>query len=178
MIIPDNHFCFLASIQSDLCAYVEVRCMYCALHVFPERCTDWPSAAPFLSPPCDGLSCSAASGSERGIITRCPSAGVFSFFLFFLLLAWLESPGSHKAFALLQHSIPGRGTNPRLPRHGSVSTNENSHQKIEGRPVKLVIFLWPPLLVSGADQFFTHSSPIRRACNIMRTSRILTREAR
>lgn len=70
LIIPDNHFCFS-------CQY-SVRFMcFCgsARHVFLRRHTDWPRAAPFLCPPCGGLSRSVASGSERGIITPCPSAG-------------------------------------------------------------------------------------------------------
>lgn len=64
LIIPDNHFCLS-------CQY-SVRFMCpcgSALHVLPERHADWTSAArpPTLPPrpPCGGLSCSAASGSER-----------------------------------------------------------------------------------------------------------------
>lgn len=57
-----------ASVPSDLCAYVEVHCMY--LRIGPEL---HPSGVP----PCDELSCSAAGGFERRIITSCPSAGSF-----------------------------------------------------------------------------------------------------
>lgn len=72
LIIPDNHFCLSCQFS------VRFMCLCgSAPHIFPEHHTDWPSAAPFPCPPCDGLSCSAASGSERGIITPCPSAGAF-----------------------------------------------------------------------------------------------------
>lgn len=64
LIIPDNHFCLS-------CQY-SVRFMCpcgSAPHVLPERHADWTSAPrpPPLPPhpPCGGLSCSAASGSER-----------------------------------------------------------------------------------------------------------------
>lgn len=72
LIIPDNHFCLS-------CQYsVRFMCLCgSALHVLPECHKDWTSAAPFPCPSCGGLSCGAASGSERGIITPCPSAGSF-----------------------------------------------------------------------------------------------------
>lgn len=59
---------FHASVPSDLCAYVEVHCMY--LRIGPEL---HPSGVP----PCDELSCSAVGGFERRIITSCQSAGSF-----------------------------------------------------------------------------------------------------
>ncbi len=91
LIIPDNHFCLS-------CQYsVRLMCLCgSALHVFPERHTDWPSAAPSPHPPCGGLSCSAASGSERGIITPCPSAGSF---LALVRITW--SPQSVAFWAML-----------------------------------------------------------------------------
>lgn len=69
LIIPDNHFC--------------ISCQYSVR--FMWKCTACISRAPYglarcsplPVPLCDGLSCSAASGSERGIITPCPSAGSF-----------------------------------------------------------------------------------------------------
>lgn len=99
LIIPDNHFCFS-------CQYsVRFMCLCgSALHVFPERHTDWPSAARLPCPPCDGLSCSAASGSERGIITPCPSAGSF---LGLVRITWKPA----KRFAELLRSILGHVTN-------------------------------------------------------------------
>lgn len=128
-------------------------------------CTDWTSAAPSPCPPCGRLSCSAASGSERGIITPCPSAGSF-----FGLVRITWSP---KSVRCAPTSNLGNITNSRLPRHGLVSTNESGYQN--GRPAKLIIVLWSPLLRSEAEQFFAHSSPIRK--NVMRTSCILAREA-
>lgn len=71
---------------------------------------------------CARLSCSAAGGSERGIITPCPgAASVFGP----ARITWsslCNSPSSGEIFR-------GRINNSRLPLHRHVSTNESSHQK-------------------------------------------------
>jgi len=72
LIIPDNHFCLSCQYSVRFMRLCGKRsaCISRAPYQL-GRCS------PTQPPPCDGLSCSAASGPERGIITPCPSAGCF-----------------------------------------------------------------------------------------------------
>lgn len=98
---------FHAGVQSDLWGS--------ALHVLL-------SVAHRLACSCDRLSCSAASGSERGIITLCPrAASVFGL----ARITWSSLCNSLSSSEVFWGHI----NNSRLPWRSHVSTNESSHQK-------------------------------------------------
>lgn len=143
---------FHTGVQSDLCGS--------ELHVLlrvPHR----------LDCSCDRLSCSAASGSERAIITACPRAGsVFGP----ARITWSSLCNSLS----LSEVFWGHINNSRLPWLSHVSTNESSHQKSKVGQLSLSFFPRPPLCHAAADQFFTNSSPIRPI--VMRTSCFLAEE--
>lgn len=156
-------------------------CISRALYRLAERRPLFP-VHPYPLNPCDLLSCSAASGSEK----RGKGGGNYSPVRApALSSAWLESPGAHGASSsALCNTV--FWAMPSTQGCGRVSANENSHQKSKAGRVRH--FFFPPMATTSspsppqcgplrADQFFTHSSPIRRAYDVMRTLCILTRGA-
>lgn len=155
---------FHASTLSDLCTLVEMPCMY-----FQTAVRTGPGAAPPHFPRFDEISCRADRGFERRIITT-PAR---SCLLFSAPVRITWSP--YWAQALY--------SGPRLLALGCegcrcVGTNENSCQRKKSKSSQTSpsFSCNHRFSYKGADQFFTHGSPIREACDIVRTSCILTSE--